>query len=176
MTPLDYFLILILFGFVWFGFWFGFIHTLGALIGTVVGAWLAGRLYLPVNDWVSVWLSIDASWLKLVIFIVIFFVVNRLIGFAFYLLDRTFHIFTIIPFLKSINRLGGAVFGLLEGALALGLLLYFSGSFNLPTSLLQAIANSEVAQTLLVVAGVIVPLLPEVLSRLQPYWSGLIPN
>ncbi|KKU39421.1 MAG: Colicin V production protein [Parcubacteria group bacterium GW2011_GWA2_46_39] len=165
MTPLDYFLILILFGFVWFGFWFGFIHTLGALIGTIAGAWLAGRLYIPAYEAIGQWLSIEGDWMKFVIFVAIFFIINRLIGFAFYLLDRTFHIFTIIPFLKSINRLGGAVFGALEGALALGLVLYFAGTFNLPTSILQAIANSELAQTLILIAGFLVPLLPEILTK-----------
>ncbi len=172
MTIVDGFLLLILFGFIWFGVWFGFIHTLGALLGTIAGAWLAGLLYLPVFSLIIDWTGYDNDWLKILIFFIIFIIVNRLVGFVFYLLDRIFRFISFIPFLKTINRLGGAALGLLEGALILGLVLYFAGSVSLPIWLLQAIANSDIAQSLIVLAGVLIPLLPEVLEKIQPY----VPN
>ncbi|MFA4936909.1 MAG: CvpA family protein [Patescibacteria group bacterium] len=172
MGIFDAFLLLILFGFVWFGFWFGFIHTLGALVGTIAGAFIAGRLYLPIFDLVVNWIGYDSGWIKIIIFLILFIVINRLVGFGFYILDRTFRFVSFIPFLKTINHLGGAVLGLVEGGLTLGLVLYFSGSVDLPLSITQAIANSDIAQDLIMFAGVLIPLLPEVLEKIQPY----IPN
>ncbi len=172
MTLFDGFLLLILFAFIWFGVWFGFIHTLGALLGTIAGAFFASRLYLPVFSLVIYWTGYDDDWLKILIFFIIFIIINRLVGFVFYLLDRTFRFVSFIPFLKTINRLSGAALGLLEGGLSLGLVLYLTGSVTLPDWLQQAIANSDIAQSLIVLAGVLIPLLPEVLERIQPY----VPN
>ncbi len=172
MSIFDAFLLLILFGFVWFGFWFGFIHTLGALVGTITGAFIAGRFYLLIFDLITNWTGYDSEWIKILIFFILFIIINRLVGFGFYILDRTFRFVSFIPFLKTINHLGGAVLGLVEGGLTLGLVLYFSGSVTLPLSITQAIADSNIAQDLIMFAGVLIPLLPEVLEKIQPY----VPN
>jgi len=179
MTLLDLLLVLVVFGFIWFGFWFGVIHAIGALLGTVIGSWLAGHYYDVLTNWFGHWLGISGGWVKLLSFLIIFVVVNRLVGFIFYLLDRTFNFLRFIPFLTTINRLAGAVLGFLEGSLVIGLTLYFASRLSLPLLVENAIAASKVAAKLMAFAGVLVPLLPEIIRKVQPYVPGVnlpIPN
>ncbi len=169
MALIDFLLLMVLLGFVWFGFWFGLIHTLGALVGTFLGAWISSRLYLPIYEILSNWTGYESEWLKITVFIVLFIIINRLVGFGFYILDKTFRFVSFIPFLKTINRLGGAVLGLVEGAFSLGLILYFANTLNLPISFVQAIVSSDLAQNLIAFAGILIPLLPGIVNKLQPY-------
>ena len=158
----DVILILSVFGFTLFGFWFGLIHTFGALVGTVVAAVVAGQYYTLLPGGAP----------KVVAFIVIFLVVNRLIGFVFYLLNRIYKIMSIIPFLGSINRLGGVVFGALEGTMIVGLVLIISGQLNLGTQFAHALAESRVAPFLTWAASLLLPLLPRAIETAQGFISS----
>ncbi|MBU1039415.1 CvpA family protein [Patescibacteria group bacterium] len=173
MTLLDLLLILTVFGFIWFGFWFGIIHMAGSLLGTIAGAWLAGHYYDVLSAWLNSWLGISGGWVTLASFLIIFIVVNRLVGFIFYLLDRTFNFLRFIPFLATVNRLAGAVLGFLEGALVLGLTLYFASRLPLPLLVENSIAASGVAARLIAFASVLVPLLPDIIKQIQPYVPSL---
>lgn len=172
MTLFDFVLLIMIFGFMWFGFWFGAIHMAGGLIGTIAGAWLAGHYYDTLSHFISSLLGINSPWLNLICFALIFILINRLIGFAFYVLDRTFGFLSRLPFIKTIDRLGGLVFGLLEAVLVIGLTLYFADRLPLPALFENAMAASRVAQRLITMAGILVPLLPEVIRKIQPY----VPN
>lgn len=153
-------LIVLLAGFVLYGLWFGLIHTLGSLIGTVVGALAAGQYYDIVAHWLQGWLGGSLNVHRAIAFLLIFAIVNRLVGFAFLLIEKTFNFISIIPFLKSINRLLGGVLGLIEGAIVLGATLYIIQRF--PFGGLPALIDSSpIAKTLLAIARVIIPLLPE---------------
>ncbi|MDO8581605.1 MAG: CvpA family protein [bacterium] len=158
-TPLDVILILIVFGFLLFGLWFGLIYTFGALIGTVVGAFIAGQFYTIVPGTLP----------RLAAFIIIFLIVSRLVGFGFSLLDKAFHILSIIPFLKSINRLGGGIFGLLEGVLVVGTILIVASRYNLGSWFTGAMTQSKVAPSLVSASQVILPFLPIALKKLQSF-------
>lgn len=173
MTVLDFLLVLSITGFVWFGFWFGIIHMVGGVVGTVAGAYLAGEFYDKLAAPFEAMLQTHSGWVKLLAFIVIFIAANRLVGFAFYLLDRSFAFLRRIPFLKTINHMGGAILGLFEGALVLGLTLYLGSRVELPPAIDAAIYSSHVAQSLTVFAGLLVPLLPEALRLIQPYIPGV---
>jgi len=179
MTLLDFFLLVAMFGFVWFGFWFGMIHMAGAVVGTVAGAWLAGHFYTVLSAPLEALVGTDNNWVRVLSFIVIFVAVNRLVGFGFYMVDRTFGFLIRIPFLKTIDRIAGALLGFVEGALVLGLTLYFASRVNLPLLLEAAIAASKVAARLTAFAAVLVPLLPDIIKQVQPYVPGVnlpIPN
>jgi len=111
MTIFDTILLIILAGFVFYGLFFGLIRTLGSLVGIVAGAWLASRLYLSVYEWAeNLFFGYDNLG-KVVTFIILFVLINRLVGFAFTLLDKAFNIISIVPFLKTINRLAGHLAG-----------------------------------------------------------------
>ena len=51
-------------------------------------------------------------------------VINRLVWFLFWLLNRAFHLIAIFPFLKTINRLAGLILGVIEGILFVGVIAY----------------------------------------------------
>ena len=156
---LDVILLLAVFGFTLFGLWFGFIHTLGALVGTVVGAVVAGRLYDLAPGAVA----------RVVAFIIIFLIVSRLVGWAFSLLESIFHLVSIIPFLKSINRLGGGIFGFAEGVLFVGTALIVASRYNLGPWFTDAMTQSKVAPSLVDGAKVLLPFLPLALKKLQSF-------
>jgi uncharacterized membrane protein required for colicin V production len=105
--------------------------------------------------------------MKIFAFIFIFIIVNRLIGFAFYILDRIFRFLSIIPFLKTINRILGAVLGFFEGILVIGLSLFMVSRFPVSewfTSVLQA---SKLAPWFLKTSSILQWMLPELLRQLQ---------
>ena len=163
MLILDVILLIIVSGFIFYGLFFGLIRTLGSLVGMVVGIWLTTIFYLTVFDWVkNLFFGHDFSG-KIITFIVLFTLINRLIGFIFVILDRTFDLISIIPFLKTINRLAGAFLGFIEGGFVLGfVLLYISN-----TSFSGWLANSKVAPFLIDYAKAIIPMLPGVLGRIK---------
>lgn len=173
MTLFDFLLILSLVGFVWFGFWFGIIHMVGGLVGTVAGAWLAGHFYDKLTGPLQMLLGTNSTWVELLSFVFIFIVANRLVGFIFYILDRTFRFISVIPFLKTINHLGGALLGLIEGVLVIGLTLYFANRIDLPIMVEEAIVASRVALKFISIASVLVPLLPDIIKQVQPYVPGV---
>lgn len=167
MSFIDIILLILLGGFVLFGFWFGIIHTLGALVGTILGAYVASHYFSPVAIFIGDKIGGNLSVLKVITFILIFTVANRLVGLIFYLAEKVFKVLSIIPFLKTINRLAGAVLGLIEGALVIGLILHVAGVIPLTSWFVERVLDpSSVARYLLGVARVLVPLLPEALRIL----------
>ncbi|MBI2099445.1 CvpA family protein [Candidatus Uhrbacteria bacterium] len=167
MSFVDIILLIILGGFVLFGFWFGIIHTLGALVGTVAGAYVAGHYFASIAEFFSGRFGGSLPVWKIIVFIIVFTIVNRLVGLVFYLIEKIFKILTIIPFLKTINRLAGAVLGFAEGALVLGLILHVAGAIPVSAVFLEKIVGpSEIGRWLIGIARVLLPLLPEALRVL----------
>lgn len=163
MAAIDFVFLLIIFGFVLSGFWFGLIHTLGAVVGTIVGIYFSSRLYDDVAVWAQANFSGSLNIWKVVVFIILFAVVSRLIGYLFYLVERIFHLLSIIPFLKTINRLAGALLGLFEGSIVLGALIFIMQKF--PFGLAEKIfAASVIKGYLLGVFSVLMPFVPEALK------------
>jgi len=168
MLIFDAILLIILAGFVFYGLFFGLIRTLGSLAGVIVGAWAASHYYIAVFNWADNLFFGYNNLGKVMVFIILFILVNRLVCFIFAILDKTFNIISIIPFLKSINRLAGAIFGFLEGALILGLILYVASRYTIISSWFgNMLANSQLAPFLLKFTKVLLPLLPEMLKKLQ---------
>jgi uncharacterized membrane protein required for colicin V production len=166
MMIFDLILLLILFGFVWFGFWLGLIHVIGSILGVVVASFLSTRWYDFVAHKLLFLFGNNLNLARIVCFIVLFIVIWRLVGLLFGLLNRIFNLLTFIPFLKTINRLAGAIFGLLEGALIIGIILFFLSKFPVG-GLPDLINNSTTAQFLMKIAKVLWPLLPLGLKKIQ---------
>lgn len=168
MTIFDIILLIILGGFTLFGFWFGLVHSLGALFGVVVGAAVASRYFDVVADFLHPFTGGNMNALKVIVFIILFLLINRLVGFIFYLLEKSFRFLEILPFLSGINRLAGAVMGFIEGGLVIGLFLYFASIHPFSLWLSQMILEkSQYAAYFLNVANILMPLLPEALKELQ---------
>ena len=163
MPIFDIVLLIVLSGFVFYGLFFGLIRTLGSLLGLLIGLWLTFIYYLTVYEWVkNLFFGHELSG-KIITFIILFTFINRLIGFVFAILDRTFDLLSVIPFLKTINRLAGMVLGLIEGGLVLGLLLLYISQ----SSFGYWLTDSQVAPFLIKFTKIILPLLPGLLNKLK---------
>jgi len=169
MTILDFILLIILFFFTFSGFWFGLIYSLGALVGTVAGVLVAGYYFEQLAGLINPIFMGNENLAKVVAFLLIFILVNRLVGLVFWLINKVFKVIAIIPFLKTINRLAGAVLGLLEGALVLGIVLVMIGRFPFSNFIIPAIESSKVAKWLIHIGKILVPLLPELVRQAKSY-------
>jgi uncharacterized membrane protein required for colicin V production len=164
LTILDLVVILVIFLFIAFGFALGFIHALGSLVGIVLGSFIAGLYYQVFGDWLKPYLLGWGSASNVLAFLIIFAIANRLVGLVFYIVDKIFHIIAIIPFVKSFNRLIGAIFGAIEGVLFVGVVMYVISQLSVSDWLLSAVEGSQLAQWMIYLTGVILYLLPESLK------------
>jgi len=172
MGLLDIILLVILGGFVFYGFWVGFLQALGALVGTIFGAAIAGHYYEPLAIFANGKFGGDINVEKIIAFIIIFVVADRLIGLVFYILSRVFRFVNVIPFLSSINRLAGTILGLIEGGVVLGLAIYVAVRLPFGGWVLTQLQASEVAKYLIKIGDFTAPLLPEavrIVQRLIPF-------
>ena len=167
MSLLDALLLISLGGFVLAGFWFGLIHMIGSMIGLIGGAIIAGRMYEAGATIVSPFVGDNMNAARILAFVLLFVLVNRVIGILAWSADKVFRFFAVIPLMKTTNRILGAVLGLLEGTLVLGLSVYFSARLPLGQAATGALKTSELAATLNGVGTVLAPLLPEAIRMLQ---------
>ncbi len=166
MSTVDIVLLILLFGFVWAGFWYGLIQTLGGIVGIIAGAIIAGRLYSVAAGWIGggtarVGLS---EWLA---FTVIFVAVNRAVAIASGTVGKILNVAKVVPGVASANRLGGALVGLVEGALILGLLVALAQRLEVSPSLVQYLDGSKVASILATIGSSLLPLLPDAIKGVQ---------
>ncbi|EKE07712.1 MAG: hypothetical protein ACD_18C00002G0007, partial [uncultured bacterium] len=74
---------------------------------------------------------------------------------------------SIIPFVKTFNRLFGLGLGIIEGILSLGLFVYFIERIPLSEKIMTSLANSIIAPILSDIASIFLPLLPKALQLLH---------
>jgi len=171
LTILDLVLILILFFFAFSGFFFGLIHAVGALVGTVAGVVLAANYFQVVADWLAEFIPLNDNWLRIIGFLVVFFAVNRIVAFIFWIIGKFFKVLSVLPFLKTFNRLGGLIFGLIEGCLIVGVVLVFVVKFPFAEFLIPAIEASQLAKWLFGAGTALLPLLPELFEEARTLMS-----
>ncbi len=167
MEFIDIILLIIIGGFALFGLWFGFVHTLGSLLGTVLGIYLASRFYEPFSTWVVSVTGWGDNLSRVVMFTVAFIIINRLVGFVFWLLERAFHLVTHLPFIRSIDRLFGFIFGVIEGTITIGFIIFFIERYPLSQPFMEKLSGSIVAPFTVGVATLLWPLLPTALKVLK---------
>jgi len=148
-TLVDVILIVIVVGFVMLGFFMGLISAIGALVGIVLGTWVASNYFLVLANFISPYLLGHEGVAKTIAFMAIFFIINRLVAIIFWLINKAFRLVSIIPFLKPINRLGGAILGLVEGVFITGLSVFIISKFITNISwLVQSLNGSKIAHLL----------------------------
>lgn len=159
MPWIDIVLLVLLAGFALTGLWLGFVQTLGNIVGTVVGIMVASHLIDPVAHWFG-WAT-TAGWQRVLLFIFLYGLVSRLFDLAFWIVRKVLGFVAWVPFVPTINRILGAVLGLIEGGLAIAAALFIASTV-LPEATVQAFIHpSVIAQLLLVVTSVVKYLLPE---------------
>jgi uncharacterized membrane protein required for colicin V production len=166
MTLIDVILLVLLGGFIMFGAWFGLMHTLGSLVGTVIGALIAGWLHIPLGTWAQGIFG-GGEWTMVITYAVIFMVISRLVGFGFYILDKSFGIVTNLPYLKQADRIVGAVIGFFEGVLVIGLALFVASRYDLGDTFMLALAGSDVAAWFVSSSQILQPLFPKAFKELR---------
>ena len=168
LSIFDIVLIIILAGFGFYGFFFGFIKTVGSLIGIIAGVFVASRFYQLVFIKIQNWFFGQDTMGKVITFVVLFSLANRLTVFIFSLLDRLFDLLSIIPFLKTINRLAGVIFGLLMGAAVLGIAFYFILNYPIIGGWAgKLVSSSKIAPILIKIGGILTPILPEAFRKVK---------
>lgn len=167
MSFFDLILVCIIGGFVLFGLWFGIVSTLGSLIGTVFGVYLASRWYVVPATWLINATGWNANFSNVLVFIILYLIINRLVGFIFYIIDKSFSIITHLPFVNSLNRLLGGLFGFIEGVVALGIVFSFVSRFPLGPAFMAAVNASRVVAFCVSIASLLWPLVPEAIRALQ---------
>ncbi len=167
MLYFDLILLILLGGFVLFGLWFGLIHVIGALLGTIFGALMAGNLYDRMALWAEPFFLGNLNLARVVCFLIIFGLIYKLIGFLFMLVNKIFKLISIIPFLKTFNRLGGAILGLLEGLLVIGLFLYMANKYPIGEWFENMLEASQIAPAFITISKIFTPFLPDFLTKIQ---------
>jgi|WetSurMetagenome_2_1015567.scaffolds.fasta_scaffold324385_2 membrane protein required for colicin V production len=146
----------------------GLIKAIGAFLGIIGGAFLASHFYLILFPYVEKWFNGYDNIGKVVCFIVIFIVSSWLINIIFMLLDKTYNLLSIIPFLGPINHLAGGILAFLVGAIVLGLLIYVAAKYAPTNTVIGGwILNSKIAPWLLDVAQILMPLLSLSLKNIK---------
>lgn len=163
MTFIDWILIFLLLAFIFSGFKGGFIYSFGSFIGVILGVFMAGRFYESLAHL----FGNDTNWANVLCFLLIFVVVSRLVGLIFYIINKVFKIMTIIPFLGLINRLGGVIFGFIEGTLFLGVFIFFLSRFALADKITELLGGSALTPFFIKIGRLLSFLLPEMIQQLK---------
>ncbi|MFH0829101.1 MAG: CvpA family protein [Candidatus Kerfeldbacteria bacterium] len=167
MILLDFILLIILGGFVLYGFRSGLIHMVGSLLGLVLGVYLAGRWYGSFSSWLSSAFHLNPLITQVFAFGLLVFLVNRLIGIAFWFAYKLLGVLRIIPGIGTINRLSGAILGFIEGLLTIGITLFVATKLNVSPAWTETLKNSALVPIFTGISQLVAPLLPGALKSAQ---------
>ncbi|MBN1585692.1 CvpA family protein [Candidatus Uhrbacteria bacterium] len=168
LPVIDIILLFFVAAFVMIGFWFGFVHMIGSVIGLFGGVLVAGFYYEPFAGFLAGLLGCELNAAKVVAFFLLLILVNRAFGLLFWIVDRIFRITSFIPFVKMFDRLLGAVLGLLEGVIVIGLLVFVSAHLPMGEAVALAMESSRLIHPLGFFGGILAPLLPQAMGAVQP--------
>jgi membrane protein required for colicin V production len=168
MIIFDIVLAVILATFIFSGLRKGLIRSLGSIVGLILGAFVASHFYLTFFEWGRSLAGDHEAIGKVIAFIVLFIVVTSLINLVFFLIEKVFNLLAIIPGSRYINNILGALLGLLEGSLFLGLIVFVASRYAIIGNLFgDNLAKSVIAPWLLKIVNIVLPILPEALKALK---------
>ncbi len=113
------------------------------------------------------WVLGGATLLGLVAFGVFVTLLNRLIGLVFTIFDRVFNFVKLVPGIGTIDRLGGAALGFLEGALTIGITVFFATKIDVSPAWVDTLKHSTLVPIFTGVSNLVVPLLPGAMRSAQ---------
>jgi membrane protein required for colicin V production len=162
MNWLDFVILLIIVIATFLGLWVGLIRAGLFLVGIIVGVILAGRFYLPFSQVLSFLPGEGTA--KVVAFAIILIGVMVIAVLLAVLLKRL----TSLVLLGWVDRLGGAIFGLLLGAIFCGALLAIWAKF---LGVGGAISGSTLASILLDHFPLVLALLPGEFDAVRSFFQ-----
>ncbi len=142
MGPVEILIWLMLLAFVVKGFMKGLVREVCSLLGLVAGCWAAFRYYAYLAEAIRPFIHLPAKVAGTVSFVLVFLVV----GLLFYLCGHFLTVVFKIMLLGGVNKIGGVVFGLAEGALLLCLILSLCTTKPVPEKVKGYILRSRTAQ------------------------------
>ena len=152
MNFVDILIWAVLLSFVVKGFWKGFVKEACSLLGLLVGGWAAFKYDHYLAEAIRPFIHLPHSIALVLSFICIFL----FLGLLFYLFGYLLTVVCKIMLLGGINRIGGVIFGFLEGALLLCMVLYLGNSKPVPEKVKGWLSRSRTAQAFIVAGREIV--------------------
>lgn len=143
MILLDILIWAVLLVFVAKGFSKGLVREACSLLGLVAGGWAAFRYYPSLAQGIKYFINLPPQVAQPLSFLLIF----MLLGILFYLLGHLLTVIFQLILLGGLNRIGGIVFGFLEGGFVLCMLLYLATMKPVPDRLKTWISRSHTAQS-----------------------------
>jgi membrane protein required for colicin V production len=143
MILLDILIWAVLVFFVAKGFSKGLVREACSLLGLVTGGWAAFRYYSHLSQGMRLFINLPPHVAQPLSFLLIF----MLLGILFYFLGHLLTVIFKIMLLGGINRIGGIVFGCLEGCFVLCVILYLGTTKPVPAKVKGVISGSKTAQS-----------------------------
>lgn len=141
MILLDILIWVVLLFFVAKGFSKGLVREACSLLGLVTGGWAAFRYYSPLSQGIRHFINLPPQVAQPLSFLLIF----MLLGMLFYFLGHLLTVIFKVMLLGGINRVGGVVFGFLEGGFLLCVVLYLATTKPMPEKFKTWISGSKTA-------------------------------
>lgn len=168
MSLVDILIWAILLVFVAKGFWKGLVREVCTLLGLIAGGWAAFRYSSFLAEAVRPFIHLPHHVAAALSFLCIFF----LIGLLFFLFGHLLTVFFKVMLLGSINRIGGSIFGLLEGAFILCMVLYLGTTKPVPGKLRAALERSPTARPFIQTGKEIIAGWDSAVQRVKPSSHG----
>jgi len=142
MILVDILIWAVLLFFVAKGFSKGLVREGCALLGLVTGGWAAFRYYPSLAQGIKIFINLPPQVAQPLAFLLIFL----MLGILFYFLGHLLTVIFQIMLLGGVNRIGGIIFGFLEGGFILCVLLYLGTTKPVPDKMKGWISGSKTAQ------------------------------
>lgn len=149
MILLDIFIWAVLLFFVVKGFSKGLVREACSLVGLVTGGWAAFRYYSSLSEGIRHFINLPPYVAQPLAFFLIFL----LLGILFYFLGHLLTVIFKIMLLGGINRIGGVVFGFLQGGFVLCIVLYIATMRPVPDKVKGVVLRSETATVFATTGG-----------------------
>jgi len=163
---LDIILMVILAVAGWKGYKQGLIDALASLFALMIGLYGAYRLYQFCAWWLSKWTGWGIGFTKILMFIILFIIINRLVIYIFFLVDRFLQLIFKLPFVRTLDHILGGILMALESVLILALIIYIFRETNISSVMNKAISSSFIASYIIKIASFVWPFVPRVISNL----------
>ncbi|MFH1253748.1 MAG: CvpA family protein [Candidatus Uhrbacteria bacterium] len=159
MSLIDIILLVLVGAFVTHGLWFGFIRILGNGIGLIIGSIVASQYVGLAVDYLGFLFNNNVTVASVVLFLLILIIVQRLVGFIFWLVDKIFGFLKHLPFVGFVNRLLGGLLGAVEGFAIVAGGIYFM-QLIFPALASSWFSGSQIVSYVSNVIGVIRTMIP----------------
>lgn len=174
MNTIDIILVLFLLYFAYKGFSSGLIISIATLVGLVIGFFAASHFSELTANWLSTDVGLKSQNLKLIAYILTFVLVVVLI----FILGRFLTTVVKTVGLGILNRLGGALFGLLKGALIASFIIMLILRIDPAESLIKSETKSQsvLYKPVSIVAPTLIPILQKYTSKVKDAVKNAAPD